>query len=44
MSDERLNDLLVLNVEKEEVNNINLEEAVDIFSNILLFQFKLKYF
>jgi len=29
MGDERLNDPMVFNVEKEEVNNINLEEAVD---------------
>lgn len=34
MGDERLNDLMVLNVEKEEVNNINLEEAVDIFAKL----------
>jgi len=34
MGDERLNNLMVLNVEKEEVNNINLEEAVDIFAKL----------
>lgn len=34
MGDERLNDLMVLNVEKEEVNNINLEEAVDVFATL----------
>jgi len=33
MGDERLNDLMVLNVEKED-NNINLEEAVDIFGKL----------
>jgi len=33
MGDERLNDLMVLNVEKED-NNINLEEAVDIFAKL----------
>lgn len=31
----RLNDRIVLNVEKEEVNNINLErKAIDVFGNL----------
>lgn len=34
MGDERLNDLMVLNVEKEEANNINLDNAVDLFSKL----------
>lgn len=34
MGDERLNNLMVLNVEKEHANNINLEEAVDRFAKL----------
>ena len=34
MGDERLSDWMVLNVEKKEVNNINLEEAVDKFTKL----------
>jgi hypothetical protein len=34
MGDTKLNDLMVLNVEKEKVNIINLEEAVDIFAKL----------
>lgn len=32
MGDERLSDLLVVSVEKEEANKINLNDAVDTFS------------
>lgn len=31
----KLNGLIVFNVEKEEVNKINLEEDVDIFANCI---------
>jgi hypothetical protein len=34
MGDERLSDLMVLNVEKEEVYNISLEKAVDVFATL----------
>jgi hypothetical protein len=32
MGDERLSDHMVLNGEKEEVKNISLEKAVDVFA------------
>jgi len=34
MGDERLIDLMVLNVEKEEVISIDLEKAVDMFAKL----------
>ncbi|CAI6351650.1 unnamed protein product [Macrosiphum euphorbiae] len=34
MGDERLSDLLVVSVEKEEANKINLNDAVDSFSKL----------
>lgn len=34
MGDERLSDLLVVSVEKEEANKINLNDAVDLFSKL----------
>lgn len=42
MGDQRLSDLMVISVEKEEANDINLNEAVDIFANMKSRRYPLK--
>jgi len=42
MGDERLSDLLVIAVEKEDANKIDLDEAVDRFSELKSRRYKLK--
>lgn len=42
MEDNRLNDLIVLNVEKEEAKSVNLNKGVDAFLNMKQQRYPLK--